>query len=282
MTQAWKPLSERGTTGDIPLVDGTPPYLYRPLQQWLYHVLARKPGAMTTGRSGHENTETQQVMIRLRMESPVPWMIDSADPRFLDAIDATLHWTDWEERLRSPHEEGPSHLERTLAAANSAWRVAASGRGLERRLDETVTAAALTTIDGAGETAADHLREAWDHAYGRNPNPDTAYREAVLAVEAALVPITLPINPRARLGLARDHLRDASRKWELVLPNKDAVPASVDVLVSMLTALEEGQRSRHAGTPTARRQTLEESQAAVHLAMTIVQWISARVLVSKP
>nr|WP_296076303.1 hypothetical protein [uncultured Actinoplanes sp.] len=145
-----------------------------------------------------------------------------------------------------------------------------------------MTAATLTAIDEADETAADHLREAWDHAYGRDPNPDTAYREAVLAVEAALVPLTLPTNPRARLGLARDHLRDAIRKWELVLPGKDALPTSVGVLVSMLTALEEGQRSRHAGTPTARRQTLEESQAAVHLAATIVQWISSGVLVRKP
>jgi hypothetical protein len=49
-------------------------------------------------------------------------------------------------------------------------------------------------------------------------------------------------------------------------------------MVEMLTALWEGQRSRHAGTASARRQTQAEAEAAVHLAAVLVQWLTSGLL----
>lgn len=128
------------------------------------------------------------------------------------------------------------------------------------------------------QDAADHLSAAWDSAYGRTPDPDKAYSEAIRAVEAVACPLVLPSTATATLGQVRNHLRDAAAKWAVVLPAKDGSPGPADPVVAMMTALWEGQRSRRAGTPSSRRQSQDEAEAAVHLAATLVQWLSSGVL----
>jgi hypothetical protein len=200
---------------------------------------------------------------------------------FLDALDAAVRWSRWGRsilaggRRRGDPFGDPNNLEQILAAANSAWRVNTDWRGLERRVNPTVTQAVTTTIHNADAEAAGHLAAAWDAAYGRHPDPDRAYAEAVKAVEAVACPTVLPASTTATLGTVRDHLRDATAKWKLVLPGKEGTPGEVTPVVAMMTALWEGQRSRHAGTPTSRRQDQAEAEAAIHLAATLVQWLSS-------
>jgi hypothetical protein len=43
----------------------------------------------------------------------------------------------------------------------------------------------------------------------------------------------------------------------------------------MMKALWEGQTSRHGSQHPTRPETMEEARAAVHLAVTLVQWFSA-------
>jgi hypothetical protein len=45
-----------------------------------------------------------------------------------------------------------------------------------------------------------YLATAWNRAYGRNPDPSGAYRDAIRAVEASAKPIILPADPVATLG----------------------------------------------------------------------------------
>jgi hypothetical protein len=276
-TAPWTPLSRRaaGLSPDS-LVEGIPDWLYPRLQEWLYHVLQFTDGPVTVLRPGHGLTATtREIMVRIRTEQQ-PWLLAANDPKFLDALDATVAWGDWV--LEGWTNYGsPDTLERLLAAANSAWRVNADWRGLERRINATVTAAVADTISNAGAEAASHLAAAWDAAYGRHPDPDKAYAEAIKAVEAVACPIALPNSATATLGTVRNHLRDAATKWELVLPGSDGTPGNVAPMTAMLTALWEGQRSRHAGTPTSRRQSHPEA-AAVHLAATLVQWVTTGVL----
>jgi hypothetical protein len=229
-----------------------PEFLYPPLQGWLYRALQHDPdGPVMALRGGHGYTaDTREIMLRIQT-STQPWLLNADDPKFLDAIDATLRWRFG---LYSWEQEDAEILEGMLAAGNSAWRVSQQLPGLERRVDPTITAAVGTTIATAPEEAANHLRDAWTAAYGRHPDPDKAYATAVKAVEAAACPLVLPTTSTATLGRVRDHLRDAPAKWELALPAKDGTPGQVTPVVGMMTSLWEGQRSRHAGTPSSRRQ----------------------------
>jgi hypothetical protein len=67
---------------------------------------------------------------------------------------------------------------------------------LIRRLDPTVAQAARRTVDTAGARTADLLADAWRLAYGRQPKPNEAYRQAVRAVDSIAGPLVLPRNPR--------------------------------------------------------------------------------------
>jgi len=277
---AWAPLSRR--TAGLPAtepIETVPAWLYPRLAEWMYHVLQDTNGPIMVLRPGHGLTAaTRDIMIRVRTATQ-PWLLPADDPTFLDAIDATVAhgdsdgWTDY---------GNPDTLEQMLAAANFAWRVNADWRGLERRIDPTATAVVTSTIRTTSAEAAGHLAAAWDASHGRHPDPDKAYAEAVKAVEAVACALVLPANGNATLGTVRMHLRDAHTKWELVLPGKDGTAGSVTPVVEMLTALWEGQRSRHAGTAGSRRQTQAEAEAAVHLAATLVQWLTAGVVRRSP
>ncbi|MFG1849569.1 hypothetical protein [Micromonospora carbonacea] len=279
---AWAPLSRR--TAGLPTaepIEAVPDWLYPRLAEWLYHVLQFTDGPMMVLRPGHGLTATtREIMIRVRTATQ-PWLLPADDPTFLDAIDATVAYGDWVTEGWTEYGN-PDDLERMLAAANFAWRVNVDWRNLERRIDPTATAAVTATIRTASEEAAGHLAAAWDACHGRHPDPDKAYAEAVKAVEAAACPLVLPANGNATLGNVRDHLRDAPAKWQLDLPRKDGNAGAVTPVVGMLTALYEGQRSRHAGTASARRQTQAEAEAAVHLAATLVHWLTADVLRRTP
>jgi hypothetical protein len=279
---AWTPLSRR-SAGLPPAepVETVPDWLYPRLAEWLYHVLQFTDGPVMVLRPGHGLTDTtRDIMIRVRTATQ-PWLLAAEDPTLLDAIDATVAHGDWVVDGWTNYGN-PDTLERMLAAANFAWRVNADWRGLERRIDPIVTAAVTATIRTASAEAAGHIAAAWDACHGRQPDPDKAYAEAVKAVEAAACALVLPANGSATMGTVRDHLRDAPAKWDLVLPRKDGNAGPVTPVVEMLTALWEGQRSRHAGTASSRRQTQAEAEAAVHLAATLVQWLTAGVLRRTP
>jgi hypothetical protein len=173
-------------------------------------------------------------------------------------------------------------LEMILRDGGSELHVDIGTRRLVYRVDETATAAANKAADDATPDARDHLRTAWGEAYGMAPDPDAAYREAVRAVEAAVCPLVQPAAAAAgksTLGTVIGELgRNAPHKWEFVIPNSSGQPQDVSRLVGMLEMLWQGQVSRHAGGTQNRRQTQAEAEAAVHLAATLVQWLSTGAL----
>ncbi len=84
----------------------------------------------------------------------------------------------------------------------------------------------------------------------------------------------LPKDPKPTLGKAIAHLRDRPDEWELVLPGERDAAGVVPLLV-MLQLLWAAQRSRHAGSPNARDQLLTEAEAALSLAIALVQWFAS-------
>ena len=115
-----------------------------------------------------------------------------------------------------------------------------------------------------------------DQTYGLHPDPTSAYRQAVRAVEQVACPLVLP-NEDATLGKVISHLRQGDHKWRFVLVARDGAD-SVEPLVAMLDRLWTGQVSRHGGGKNSRDQTQAEAETAVHLAAALVQMLSTGAL----
>ena len=277
----WVPLSRRaaGLGADETLYEGTPPHLRTSLEDW---VLSLYRGVAFASTRDFLDTLLQTIQARMR------WSRKPADPRklddeaLLDLIDALLAFTPPKSiRFMTEYGSDPvAMLDAFLGLAGSAWCVAVGGDGLERRVDPTVAAAVQATISNAPQEASQHLAAAWSRAYGRDPDPDKAYDEAVLAVEALACPLVCPTNPRRTLGRVITDLESQAGQWELDFGDKDGNPAQPEPLIAMLKLLWQGQ-SRHAGSANSRSQTKAEGEAAVHLAATVVQWLHNNVLRKK-
>jgi nitrous oxide reductase accessory protein NosL len=119
------------------------------------------------------------------------------------------------------------------------------------------------------------LSEAWHAAFGRNPDAEEAYEKAIKAVEEAGAHVVAPSNKKSTLGtMIRD--MKAQVDWKLDLPTPDA-----DVPIKMAEALWVGQESRHGGNGY-RKPTQTEAEAAVLLAVPLVQWFSSGAIARRP
>jgi hypothetical protein len=76
---------------------------------------------------------------------------------------------------------------------------------------------AIEHVRSASERAGDHLSEAWRHLAGRDPLPDQAYFQAVLAVEAAARPIVTPNDSSTTLGRMIGTVDATPSNWTFAL-----------------------------------------------------------------
>ncbi len=284
-SDVWVPLGQRsaGIPLDESLVPGVPGYLLAPLRRWV------------AGQLEHIDAPTlrETVNLYLHLNLPAPnafaAVFNRSDPSgdylpagepLLDIADAVLRWGKASHRAQA-WESIAADLERVLRTARSEWRVNASRSGLERRVARAATVVAAAVIRGAPDEASRHLLAGWAAAYGRGPDPDRAYDEAILAIEAIACPLVSPRNNRATLGTVLSDLRNQEARWELTVGDPAGVATGIAALTAMMTLLWTGQ-SRHAGGTYSRRQTQAEGEAAIHMATAIVQWLSAGALRRKP
>ncbi|MFJ2829057.1 hypothetical protein ACIPC1_16025 [Streptomyces sp. NPDC087263] len=175
-----------------------------------------------------------------------------------------------------------SVLNRILDEGGSAYRVNESLDGLEERVSASMRdAVRQTPADASRSPAADHLAAAWKAAYGRNPEPERAYSEAIKAVESAAHAIVEPNNTKATLGTMLRAIRNAPTRFDTVL----FAPAGKEPITpveAMMRALWEGQTSRHGAQTGTVPETLESARAGVHLAAALVQWITSGAVSRKP
>ena len=78
-----------------------------------------------------------------------------------------------------------------------------------------------------------------------------------------------PNNSKATLGTMLGHMRSHPNDFCPLLPAPGIAPSAV---IGMMTALCEGQTSRHGGQQPTRPETSQEAYAAVHLAVVLVRW----------
>lgn len=166
-------------------------------------------------------------------------------------------------------------LQRHLAVGGSVWEIRpvpqASGYQLVTRTLGPVTDQ-IAEIQSESERAGAHLASAWAALMGRNPEPSTAYREAIKAVEVVAKPVLTPNDTLATLGKMLRALDDAPHKWRTRLDH-----SSPEQVAAMMRLLWKGQTDRH-GTDDEDAPlsvSLDEADAAVHLAVTLVRFFAA-------
>lgn len=275
----WKPLSVReGTTKDEAPYEGVPAHLLEPLCQWVNSVFGQD--STTTILTGSESSGSRLASaIRLTVP-PNPYGILTVrdvtaslrkKPELaLDAVDAVIHF--------GAVSEGALYdLTEILQLAGSVWQVDTSGERLIRRVDATA-AAAFEEASSPSDVASSELQEAWIAAYGRNPDASDAWDHSIKAVEAILIPIVTPSKKKATLGDVVGMLDSQGPRWQLALYGHDD-SQSVAPLVSMLRLMWPNP-DRH-GSTSRREPSLDEAQAVVNLAVTIVQWGRTSVLAKR-
>lgn len=264
----WVPRGVDPATREV-LVEGVPAYLKPALMDWIkpqvtrydsfgstylvpevfrdYDVVARPATSFWTRARG---SEWPSFLWNLPAES------------LLDFVDWLVHKSGTDVRAQ---------LASLLTDASSAWAIGKRNGnwGLVQRVPDGVKAAAEEA--SAHGTAGSLLAEAWAACFGRGPNPEEAYEKAIKAVEEAAASTVSPKNSRATLGTMIRDMR-AQADWKLDLPG-----AARDVPVAMMEALWTGQESRHGGNGY-RLPTQAESEAAVLLAVPLVQWFETRAI----
>lgn len=273
----WRPLSKRGQHDPVldEPAEGVPPYLRAPLLDWITEMIAPWSGRSRSPRK--DTLEHLQLSFRLipplNTSVPAQAMDDlmsrvSRDEQFaLDVVDYLLHHIfqaiDYDENI----QPRLSRLQDMLRVGGSVWEVTVdeeSFPGLTRRALGPVRDAIADLPHSS--RAHQHLVTAWNRLSGRAPDPSTAYREAVRAIEAAAKPVILPTNDRATLGTMISALRDKPEKWKTTL-------GTVDDVRRMMEIVWTNQLDRH-GTDDETvplTVTLDDADAAVHISLTLAR-----------
>ncbi|ORM18326.1 hypothetical protein [Prescottella equi] len=163
-------------------------------------------------------------------------------------------------------------LEQILLQSGSAWGTSKrSGRNaLALRMTEGAAEAIERTIAASGHPGA-RLAEAFQSAYGVQPDPSQAYSLAVKAVEDASIPIVLPLDSNATLGKVIASIRQSGR-WKLPNTREHRDHPTSEVVIGMMQMLWTGQHDRHGGaTPPPPPVTQAEAETAVTVAATLVE-----------
>ncbi|MCW3494173.1 hypothetical protein [Microbacterium sp. SSM24] len=284
---AWVPMG-MSPEQHAELVDGIQPWMREDMKGWL----ARAISMNTTSGPTVDHDLIREFDRRARSADPIAEYLqrgggsafeyhlynDSAlYIRFVDF----LVW----KRSQEPQSERSAGilalLNAILEAGGSRWKVGdrRGVPGLELRVPEGVQQAAETAMSTPGH-AGTLLSEAWHAVFGVNPMPETGYRQAVLAVEAAAIPVVIPTDPSATLGKVFTVMRD-QKDWALDIKKQHKDYPTTAVLLSMIQMLWAGQ-GRHAGQPDWAPNTQAEAEVAVMLAVPLVQWFSSGAIARRP
>lgn len=282
------------------LVEGVPRWARPSLRQWLTPILYAVQDEQYHGFSGTPSPAFLMLVER-RLRVELDWSraeqaaintllaaMDVAEDLYLDVLQMAIDNMHLGYSVQTRHEAF-AELERILTESGMAVRLDVRreptgkdwhGRPmyreivtLQRRTSEGAASAVYAVSEQASEPGK-HLSAAWNHAYGRSPDPRGAYREAVMAVEAASIPIVSPNNAKATLGTVIRDLRSTPQRWQFVMTRDLQVGSTIppiEVVTNMATLLWVNQTDRHAPVQPI---TQQQAEMAVHLALTLVHFFT--------
>lgn len=189
-------------------------------------------------------------------------MLRKQDDVFLDVLDL----------LASVNETKSKELEVLLEDGGSVWAVSST---LPRQLEHRVSQTARDAVQrSAGESSGEHIANAWNRAYGRDPDATVAWNSAVKAIEVLLHPIVEPKNTKATLGTMVAALRNKPDKWQFEIALKDGDKTARPFIQALdLVTYEPG---RHGTDPS--RATVEQARVIVMQAVAITEWLRSGAL----
>jgi hypothetical protein len=260
----WRPLSARGQADSRfdTLHEGLPTWIHASAVGWIQPTFQ--------GEFGDRLATLQNV---LRLELQLNWQsqhhaytdllnrIQQDGELALDVLDYLVYLVD---------ESHAKELGGILTLGGSAWEVTPDGSG-RHQLTRRAVGPVVESIEAMrtpSQRAHQHLVAAWSALMGRNPNPSTAYGEAIRAVEAAAKPVVTRDDPSATLGKIIAAIRDKPSKWTVVLAK-----SSPEQVADMADLIWQGQLDRHGSddpdAPLSVSQ--EEADAAFHIALALVR-----------
>lgn len=259
------------------LKDGVPAWLHAPLRRWLEGFIDHDvPGAgtllprMITELQldiDHTNTLSQSVgVLSLLRHQPM---------RGLAVVDFVLEAISTSDMSDDPAAAAAA-LAEILERGRSVWTVSKSevdGTYQLTRTELSATQDAVGNLVESTERPGVHLAQAWKAVAGLTPSPDTAYDQAVRAVEAAYQPVVVPRNDKARLGVILNALTDAPAKWTYSLRVEGEPAAGAEVVAEMMRVLARAN-VRH-GTTKQVGHSEVEALAAVHMAVALVGFVAS-------
>ena len=278
----WTPRGADPATHHV-LIDGVPQYMHDSMKEWVVDQLRYYENfsyryRLDLMREYDLDLKGKYSMADTLRDAGPETMFDAMnDEQKLDLVDWLAH------RLtpfRGTANDLIKALDRILTRGSSMWAVGDrnGNPGLVRKVPEGVQASAEAVISSSGSAGA-LLAQAWAALYGRVADPEEAYEKAIKAVEEAGVSIVCPSNSRATLGImARDMENQGDWKLEL---GEDPKHVSADTPYKMVQSLWAGQESRHGGNGY-RTPTQGEAEAAVLLAVPLVQWFTSGAVTRRP
>lgn len=269
------------------LVDGTPEWMLNSLRQRSdaeFRKFIRTDGY---GNGYHENRLDR--MRRMELETRMRAFAHVMESKGVNAVFAImteqerLRAFDW--TIKDNVEKGEHRnedLERVLRDGGSRWKVGTRNGvpGLEERVPQGVQDAADAAMAAPGD-AGRLLSEAWHAVYGMNPQADLGYRKSIEAVEAIVIPKVMPGDGTAHLGKAIGQMA-TDGDWKMPFIKEHDKNPSKAVVLGMLRALWYGHSDRHPGTPNYIPSTQEAAEAAVSLAVTLVNLFSNDGIARRP
>ncbi len=268
---AFRPLSQRNSPNsefDGP-DDGVPAWMYQSVCRWIDGVI------YVPRRAGQAPSDDLLLAAEAALHVTFDWKTGSfsARPSALARIrrdgEFGLDFLDF--LLGLVQQDKAADLNAILLRSSSAWEVRAASEPrqfeLVRRAIGPVTDA-IEDVRPVSERAHAHLMTAWSKLMGRNPDPSTAYREAIRAVEVVAAPVVTPNDKLATLGKIINAMRDKPEKWTVDLA--EARPEQVTELAAMIWQSQFDRHGTHdESIPLSVSQ--EQADAAVHIAIALTR-----------
>jgi hypothetical protein len=267
----YRPLSKREVSDpDLDMLhEGVTPWMVEPLARWLETFFVHHADYDTSLNldfiEGFEMTKRlSRPMSRDMIMRDVVRRLQEDETFGLDAVDYALHSIGDGFYVR----ERIVTLAQLLLQSGSAWMVSSTGddeniRWKLARRNLAAAKAALSDIRSQDERTGGFLADAWRALAIRDPQPSEGYGKAVMAIEAAAQPIVTPDDQAATLGKMISAMRDKPEKWTFALGDLDLI---IDMADRLWT-----NHFRH-GTQPRNDHTLEEADAALHLAIPLVRF----------
>lgn len=232
------------------------------LSQYLeFQTALRRPLGLVAGKSA-------------QISAVRDWLAGLDEDTLTALIDFRLSQASPRPSYRPTPQGEVMRMKEILRLAGSSWTVGDRNDrwGLIEALPEAVLDAAQSVVSQSGK-ASQLLNAAWANAFGTDKRPSHAYFDAVRAVEVFSCPLVSPNDSAATLGKDINVIRNKPEAWSFALSGED----SVERLLGTLRLLWHSQTDRR-GREDYDDVSVDEAQAAVLLATTIVGWFSQELL----